>query len=204
MCPSVSSPASSPPVQSTRSTPSISVSTRSRAVRSRPGLRRASTTHRSLTRSVPSPSVSIAPPSSTMPPSNTGRPSRPASVRDTRASSSHGGYFPPHAFHRNVTAAGGSPEPDGGRRKTGPVSRSHASFVAISSNSTPPTSARSRRAAASGSPAARIRTGSCAAITRAIVANTGGTSAKSPSHVARRCGHARKVARCGSHSAGSR
>ena len=111
--------------------------------------------------SVPSPSVSIAPPSSTTRGSMGVTLSCFAIARDTTASASQGGYLPPHAFHSQQTARGRWLwEASRGTRNTGPVSRIHESLVGISTNATLAASASDDRGAASTSREPMICTGS--------------------------------------------
>ena len=187
--PSVSSPGKSSAgasSQTTRVTPSASCNSRSASSRVDGPPRERLSKHCGVVSSVPRPSVSSAPPSSTTSYRSHPSPSAPASRPANASSSSNGSYFPPQALNRkSFTRSSGVPPPPGvSHTNSGPESRTHESFVAI------PSSPGVRTVTTSPIVSHHARCCSCAA-------------SRHPGHVSGLCGGTTHTAPSGSHSAGN-
>ena len=204
MCASVSSPASAPcSSQSTRFAPSRSASARSRPARSRCGLRFGLSRQAVVVSSVPAPSLSMLPPSSTSPGTRTGARNSPAAARPrlTRLSWS-AANFRPQALKPKSSTTGASSS----SAVIGPKSRAQVSFVGNSANSrwsgsAPSRSSRARTGATCG---ATMSTRSNRLMATAIRLITGSTRSSVSAQSVAACGQASRTASCSSHSAGSR
>ena len=197
-CPSVWSFWSPSPSQSTFCAPRSRARAASATASVQPALRLGLSRHWRVVSTVPSPSWSRAPPSSTASVCRRVAPAAPATWAATSSSCGRS-YLPPQPLNRNPTQASGP-------RKMGPVSRSQTSPNRPGTISMPATPSSRRRASAS--PASdpvirRTRSPPGPARARARASTSSWAGARLSSQRSSWLGKPNHMARCGAHSAGT-